>query len=217
MPWAPSYATADDLRDFVRIDDDADDAVLSAALAGASRMIDNAADPRPGWVRQFGRTDAPEARYFTPSRRGYGVPVRDQWVAVTDDIADPDGPVDVAVDGTGDGSFLPVTGCIALPINAAAKGEPGTSVLFSRSSMRVPPLLAECVRVLVSWGWPVVPEAIHEASMLQASRLVSRRDAPFGVAGSPETGSEVRLLARLDPDVENLVRPFVRKIGSVLA
>jgi hypothetical protein len=37
------------------------------------------------------------------------------------------------------------------------------------------------------------------------------------VAGSPEVGSEVRLLAKLDPDVENLVRPFVRKIGTVLA
>lgn len=217
MPWAPSYATADELRDFVRIDDDADDAVLTAALAGASRMIDNAADPRPGWTRQFGRTDAPEARYYTPSRRGYAVPVRDQWVVETDDIADPDGVLDVAVDATGDGAWQVVTGCLVLPINAAAKDEPGTSILFSRSSMRVPPLVAECVRVLVGWGWPTVPEAIHEASMLQASRLVSRRDAPFGVAGSPEVGSEVRLLAKLDPDVENLVRPFVRKIGSVLA
>ena len=215
--WAPSYATADELRDFVRIDDDADDAVLTAALAGASRMIDNAADPRPGWVRQFGRTDEAEARYFTPSRRGYAVHVRDQWVAVTDDIADPDEVPDVAVDATGDGTWIVVTGCLVLPINAAAKGEPGTSVLFSRSTVRVPPLVAESVRVIAEWGWPVVPEAIHEASMLQASRLVSRRDAPFGVAGSPETGSEVRLLARLDPDVENLVRPFVRKIGSVLA
>ena len=106
MPWAPSYASADELRDFVRIDDDADDAVLTAALAGASRMIDNACDPRPGWTRQFGRTDEAEARYFTPSRRGYGVPVRDQWVAVTDDIADPDGALDVAVDTTGDGAYV---------------------------------------------------------------------------------------------------------------
>ena len=216
MPWAPSYATADELRDFVRIDDDADDAVLTAALAGASRMIDHAADPRPGRWRQFGRTDEPEARYFTPSRRGYDVYIRDQWVAETDDIASEVG-IDVAADVSGDGAYVAITGTVLLPRNAAGQGLPWSSVLFTGSSMPCPPLIAESVKVTAEWGWPGVPEAIHEAAMLQASRLVSRRDAPFGVAGSPETGSEVRLLARLDPDVENLVRPFMRKIGTVLA
>jgi hypothetical protein len=52
---------------------------------------------------------------------------------------------------------------------------------------------------------------------MQASRLLSRRDAPFGIAGSPEMGSEMRLLAKLDPDVDLLVQPYVLKIGTVLA
>lgn len=220
MPWAPSYASTTDLRDFVRIDDDADDTVIELALSGASRSIDNACDPRPDWTRQFGRTDTPESRFFTPSRRGYDVPVRDQWVVVTDDIADASlaaaSPF-VSVDATGDGGWVAVTGCLVLPVNASATGEPGTSVLFARSSMPVPPLIAECVKVTVEWGWPVIPDAVHEACLLQSSRLLSRRDAPFGVAGSPEVGSEIRLLARLDPDVEQLIRPYVRKIGTVLA
>jgi hypothetical protein len=216
MPWAPDYATVTDLRDFVRIDDAADDAVIEAALSGASRAIDHACDPREGFWRQFGRTDVPEARYFTPSRRGYSAPWRDQWIAVTDDIADPAGTVAVAADLTGDGAYVEITGCVVLPRNAAAQGLPGTSVLFAGSSMPIPPIIAESVRVTTEWGWPAVPPSIHEACLLQTSRLISRRDAPFGVAGSPEVGSEVRLLARLDPDVEQLVRPYVRKIGTVL-
>jgi len=61
-----------------------------------------------------------------------------------------------------------------------------------------------------------VPGPIHQACLIQTNRLIMRRDAPFGVAGSPEVGSEVRLLARLDPDVETMVRPYMRKIGTVL-
>jgi hypothetical protein len=216
MPWAPSYATVDDLRSFVRIDDVADDDLIATALAGASRSIDHACDPRPGFWRQFGKTDAPEDRYYTPSRRGYNPAVRDQWVAETDDIASEVGLV-VAADLTGDGSYVEIIGTTLLPRNAAQMGMPWETILFAGSSMPLPPLIAESLKITAVWGWPMVPDAIHEATLLQASRLLSRRDAPFGVAGSPETGSEVRLLARLDPDVEQLIRPYQRKIGTVLA
>jgi hypothetical protein len=46
--------------------------------------------------------------------------------------------------------------------------------------------------------------------LLQASRLDFRRVAPAGVAGSPETGSEVRLLARVDPDVAVSLKDYIR-------
>jgi hypothetical protein len=39
------------------------------------------------------------------------------------------------------------------------------------------------------------------AAKLQCARWNFRRDAPAGVAGSPDQGSEIRLLSRLDPDV----------------
>lgn len=52
------------------------------------------------------------------------------------------------------------------------------------------------------------PEPVKLAAMIQASRLSKRRDSPFGVAGSPEFGSELRLLSKLDPDVETLLRPY---------
>lgn len=50
-----------------------------------------------------------------------------------------------------------------------------------------------------------VPKPVSIATKLQASRWYKRRDAPFGVAGSPELGSELRLLPKLDPDVEVLL------------
>lgn len=57
-------------------------------------------------------------------------------------------------------------------------------------------------------GEAAVPEAVVNACLLQASRYWSRRSAPFGVAGSPELGNELRLLNKLDPDVEVLLGPY---------
>jgi hypothetical protein len=50
-----------------------------------------------------------------------------------------------------------------------------------------------------------VPASVKLAALLQATRLFKRKEAPFGVAGSLELGSELRLLAKLDPDVEMLL------------
>ena len=213
MPWAPSYASLDELRDYVRISDDADDIVMSTALDAASRAIDHACDPRVNRVRQFGRTETAQPRYYTATSRGFDVANYGQWVAETDDIADPLGSIEVAVFSAG--VWVEVLGCAVLPRNAAAIGWPGTSILFPGAL--VPTQIADGVRVTTEWGWPEIPGTIHQAALLQASRLLARREAPFGVAGSPETGTEIRLLARLDPDVETMVRPFSRKLGAVLA
>ena len=53
-----------------------------------------------------------------------------------------------------------------------------------------------------------VPDGVKVATLLQAARYFKRRESPYGIAGSPEMGSEMRLRAELDPDVINLVRPF---------
>ena len=52
------------------------------------------------------------------------------------------------------------------------------------------------------WGWPAVPTSVKVATLLQASRFAIRRDSPYGIAGSPSEGSELRLLAAVDPDVK---------------
>jgi hypothetical protein len=50
------------------------------------------------------------------------------------------------------------------------------------------------------------------ATLIQASRLFVRRQSPFGIAGTPDLGT-VRLSAKLDAEVEALVRPFRKQNG----
>lgn len=84
-------------------------------------------------------------------------------------------------------------------------GNPWTSIVDAQ--------IRGVVTVTARFGWSGVPSAIEQACLLQASRILMRRDAPFGIAGSPET-SELRLLAKLDPDVEVLLRPYYRWYGA---
>ena len=63
------------------------------------------------------------------------------------------------------------------------------------------------------WGWSAVPAAAHSATLLQMARIIKRRDAPFGVAGSPDMGNELRLLAQMDPDAKLLCASIRRYWG----
>lgn len=62
------------------------------------------------------------------------------------------------------------------------------------------------VQVVARFGWSAVPEPIKQATILKASALFKRKDAPFGVAGMGEWGA-VRI-TRSDPDVLDLLAPF---------
>jgi hypothetical protein len=52
-----------------------------------------------------------------------------------------------------------------------------------------------------------VPTGVILAALIQANRYYKRRDAWAGVAGSPDMGNEIRLLAQLDPDVQTMLKP----------
>lgn len=56
-----------------------------------------------------------------------------------------------------------------------------------------------------SFGLVDVPAVVRQACLIQASRLFARKNSPYGIAGSPEAGSEMRLLDRIDPDVSALL------------
>lgn len=60
-----------------------------------------------------------------------------------------------------------------------------------------------------------IPSAVKQACLIQASRFVTRRYAPFGVAGSPDSGSEIRLLAKVDVDVAVILGPYISWWGAV--
>lgn len=68
------------------------------------------------------------------------------------------------------------------------------------------------VRVTGWFGWLAVPAVVKQATLLQASRFFQRRSAQFGVAPVPglEGGGGMRLLAKLDADVELMLNTVRR-------
>ena len=62
------------------------------------------------------------------------------------------------------------------------------------------------------WGWAAVPLPVVEACLVLASRYYKRKDTPFGVMGTTETGFVD--LPKVDPDVAALLAPY-RRLGWV--
>lgn len=194
MTWAPDYVELEDLKRVLRLDDEADDLELAAAITAASRAIDTYCG------RQFGQTDAAEVRTYAPTADAAG----DGRGIVIDDVMDLTGlaiGVDEANDGTFSTTFTVDAQARLWPWNAAAEGRPYTELRTIGASRF--PRRARAVQIEARWGWSEVPALVKQACALEAIRLFKRPAAPFGVAGSPELGAEpLRLLARLDPDVE---------------
>lgn len=207
MAWAPDYCTTDELSAYVRIPaDDVEDVVqLGLAIAAASRAIDRTCK------RQFGLATSPVPRYYTAVTD----PVLKVLVVNTNDLQTTVGLV-VEADTENDGTYsTAITGYLMKPGNAPADGVPWSQIAFTSAASSVPTTIPEAVRVTARWGWTTVPDSVKQATLLQASRLLSRRDSPFGVAGSPEAGSEMRLLAKVDPDVAVLLRHYTRRWWAV--
>lgn len=194
MPWEPDYVDLDtaggDIQEYLRIDDSADDYWLGLAVSAASRALDRHCR------RQFGRTDEVEERRY---RIRYNR-TQDTWVADVDDLMAVD---ELLVNGA------PLAAPELYPLNASARQRPWTQLVIPddvRATLDRP-----YVDVTERWGWLSIPDVAEQATAIQAGRVAKRRDALFGVAGSPEAGSEIRLLARLDPDVAVLAEVLRRK------
>lgn len=199
-----AYATLAELRAYAGIpaDDTQDDPHLQVALDAASEQIDRHCG------RSFTLAAVAEARYYTATSKDY----------VTVDAFQTTTGLVVETDDNGDGTFETTwtvgTDFDLYPYNAAAVGAPWSRLVRTGTS-RSFPTRARRVKVTAKYGPSAVPAPVEQACLLQALRLFTRRHAPFGVAGSPDVGSEVRLLARLDPDVEELLRPFRRRWAVV--
>lgn len=195
MAWEPDYASVDELKSFMRIPalDTEDDAELGFAVTDASRAVDEHTH------RQFGQVAAVEARRYTAvwNRR------RCRWVVNIDDLQDITG-LDMQIDAG------PVTVFRLEPVNAAQEGRPFERLIVDEDEPNQPTGEEFEVAATALWGWTAVPVAIKNATLMQANRFHNRRTSPFGIAGSPETGSELRLLTRLDPDVAVSIKKYVR-------
>lgn len=186
MAWKPDYVTAAQAAAFVR---NGDEAELATWCTAASRAIDKKTN------RQFGKVDAPVARtYRRPA--AYDV-VSGLWLVEVDDVQDVTGL-------TVGGATLASSGATLLPDNAALESKPYERLGFT--DLPDSPVVVSAI-----WGWSAVPAGVIGACKLQVSRWDSRRDSPYGVAGSPSEGSELRLLARLDPDVSTALAGLSRR------
>lgn len=189
MPWKPDYITTAELKAYLGISDAVDDVQLATWCTAASRAIDKKTN------RQFGQLAAPAARvYRAPA---YYEPNAQLWMVEIDDVQDLTG---MTVGGVAYAS----SGATLLPDNAPADGVPWTRLGFTTCPTM--PLT-----IVARWGWTAVPAQVIGAAKLQANRWNKRRNAPFGVAGSPDQNSQIRLLARLDPDVATTLAGLSRR------
>ena len=177
MTWEPDYVSVAELKSYIDGGDGtADDALLAIHVTTASRAVD-------GWChRQFGKVAVVESREYS------GVWDRHlgSYVYEIDDVQSIASMVIVDADAN------EITDYTLGPVNALQKGKP-----YERLYCTSPgPLLVQAL-----WGWTDVPAPVKNATLIQGARLAKRKDSPFGVAGSPSQGSELRLLAALDPDV----------------
>lgn len=189
MAWAPDYVTVAELKNYLQLTDTVDDVWVQLWITTASRNVDDFT------ARQFGRIDTPEDRTYTG--------VWDRHIGATvyqiDDLMDTGGLAVVDADGTA------VTDFELEPANATRKRRPVERLITSATRGKLTPTAV--------WGWDPAadgPKVAQMGLLLQANRLKARRNSPFGVAGSPAEGSEIRLLAQLDPDFRTSLRPFVR-------
>ena len=88
---------------------------------------------------------------------------------------------------------------------------PFTKIIMAieKSGKVLPTEHRQGLSVTAKFGFSAVPDAIVQATLIQASRYFQRKNSPMGFSGNPETGQPtVVFLSELDPDVKNLVKPF---------
>jgi hypothetical protein len=189
--WKPDYVSVVELRDYLGIADSIDDAQLGVWVTAASRAVDRKCN------RQFGKVAAPVTRVYR--RQPAYDPSTGMWLLEIDDLQDSTG---VTVNGVA----LASSGATLLPDNAPADGVPWERLGFADY-----PTWTDPWSIAGPFGWTAVPAQVPGAVRLQGARWNARRRSPLGTAGSPDQGSEIRLLAKLDPDVATTLTGLSRR------
>lgn len=196
MTITNGYATREQLkrRLDIEVDDTRFDEDLDRVIEASSRAIDDYCG------RRFHVTAEPTARRYSTGSHD---------VLKIDDLASGTGVTVELGNGAGGWSVADPAGYQLEPVNAPEVGQPYTRI--RGLATRWPVGSAALVRVTGRWGYGLaIPAAVVEACLLQSTRLFQRKDAPFGVVGAANEMGSLRLLARLDADVETLLNSVSR-------
>jgi hypothetical protein len=195
VAWAPDYATLAQVKKPIGIDvdDTRFDVELQQFLTSACRAIDT------DTLRQFGQLAEVTPWEYTAEWRSELA----AWMVPIDDLQSTD---DLTVEFDG----APITTFTLLPRNAPAKGKAYTRISIARDDAGALDAREGGVIVAERFGWLTVPITITAAAILQTSRFYARRESPYGVAGSPDMGNEMRLLSKLDADVPVMLAGYRR-------
>lgn len=199
MAISNGYATLADVKAALRITDNVDDSLLELSIEAASREID-------GWCERV-FTSSTATRIYRPT---------DVFTVEVDDLQS---ITTLKTDSDGSGTFdvtWTATDYQLNPLNGIAGGitTPYTAIraigqyLFPIYEPRNVNSQEASVQIVGVWGWPSVPTAVRQATILLAMRQFKRYDSPTGVMGFGDLG--VMRVGRVDPDVEKLLMPFRR-------
>lgn len=194
MALTNAYATLAQVKAALRITDSVDDDLLEIAINTASRDID-------GYCQRFFYSLAGQTRIYSPA---------DSYNVFTDDIVSVSSlKTSSDADGTFDTTWTSTDYQIE-PLNGWSGGLPwpGTSIRAVGDFLFPMDNEEATVQVVGTFGWSSVPSAVVQACILLSVRQYKRYDSPLGVSGFGDIG--VMRVSRIDPDVVNLLDPFVR-------
>ena len=194
MAITNGYCSLTQIKAAVGISDSVDDSLLEMAVESASRQIDS-------YTERVFYNAGTATRIFAPL---------DNYVCATDDFISLTS-VKTSEDGETYDTTWETTDWQAEPLNGVSGG-----LVTSYTQIRAvedylfPTRGGEAtVQIAGTWGWSSVPIAVTQATVILASRIFKRLDAPLGII-SGELGS-MRVGFKLDPDVQHLIEPY-RKI-----
>ena len=198
MAITSGYCTLAQVKAALRISDATDDTLIEGSVEAASRLID-------GYCMRNFYSVGTATRLFTAP---------DPLYCPIDDIAGTAITIQTSTqaNGTFDVTFA-TTDYQLEPLNANLDGIPWAFDRIRAVGDYAFPMVSAnfgeqaLVKVTAVFGWPAVPAAIAQATILQASRHFKRYDSPLGVAGFGDFGV-VRVSRFLDADVQMLVEPY---------
>jgi hypothetical protein len=201
MAITNGYATLNELKASLGINDNVDDTRLELAIETASREIDQ-------FCNRFFYNAGTATRLYAADT---------EWLTAIDDAIT---ITKLETSGDADGVFdseWAATDYQKEPLNGVGNGSTGwpTTKLRAVGGLLFPKLWRRAtIRVTGTWGWAAVPTAIKTATLLQAARIFKRADAPFGAAGFSDIGI-IRVTNAIDPDVRQAIEPYIltRAIG----